>query len=89
METLYKEKIINEIDGLSDKQLEKIYKFIHLLNTELLQPTKSKVKFESLRGIWKGAIINDNDFEEAKRSLFPYDYNKTDDDNLSINTGIL
>ena len=50
-----------------------IVKRIEVIQYELEQLKKLFVKREpkSLRGIWKGANITDEEIEEAKRSLSP------------------
>jgi hypothetical protein len=50
-----------------------IVKRIEMIQYELEQLKKLFVKREpkSLRGIWKGANITDEEIEEAKRSLSP------------------
>jgi hypothetical protein len=74
LQTTFKEKILTEIDGLSESQLYKIYKFIHLLSTELILKTGTKEKRGSLKGIWKSSIIDEALISDAKKSLFPYNY---------------
>ena len=72
METTYKQKILNELDGLSENHLAKVYKFIHLFNSELHLSTTPRNNLKSLQGILKGITIEEQLFDEAKKSLFPF-----------------
>lgn len=72
MAQVYKEKILKDIDEIPVNLLPKFYKIVHLLKTELLTNKKSKGKRYSLKGIWKGADIDENLFKEARQSLFKY-----------------
>jgi hypothetical protein len=71
--TIYKQKIINELEGLSEYRLSKVYKIIHLLNTEILPESKKENNLKSLFGIWRGIKINESMIDEAEKSLFPYE----------------
>jgi len=55
----YKEKISTEIEGLSETEIEKIIKMIHLLKTEFLGEKKkaSMENFRKARGAWKDVDI--------------------------------
>jgi hypothetical protein len=73
MSEFYKEKILKDINDIPIDMLPKFYKIVHLLKTELIN-TKSKSNHRSsLKGIWKGSEIDDQLFEEAKKSVFKYE----------------
>ncbi|MBI2019987.1 hypothetical protein HYS94_01035 [Candidatus Daviesbacteria bacterium] len=59
--------------------LQKEIKVLKKLAKEQEKPAKKKVKknghMKSLYGILKGVKISEKDFQEAKKSLFPYDEN--------------
>ena len=73
MQVDYKKKILQEIYKIPDEKLPNMYKIIHLLAGELTTVTKKKGKRVSLKGIWKGSLIDDSLFSEAKKSLFSYE----------------
>jgi len=72
--TVYREKILKEIKDIPEEILPKLYKIIHLITTEFTTKLEKKGKRGSLKGIWKGSIIDEKLFTEAKKSLFPYEY---------------
>jgi hypothetical protein len=76
MATIYKKKILKEIETIPEKHLKSIYNIIHLFNNELNMATKKNVHAETLAGIWKGKQITDDLIKEAKKSVFPYEVNK-------------
>ncbi|MBI4763388.1 MAG: hypothetical protein HY787_02120 [Deltaproteobacteria bacterium] len=56
----YKEKILEETQGLSETEMEKIIKMIHLIKNEFLVE-KDKARFESFKkakGAWKDVDID-------------------------------
>src|SRR3990172_7383525 len=60
-------------------QAEELRKEAKLLEEALIDEgvlPKDEIRPETLHGLWKGVQIQDEDIEEAKRSLF-----RTDDDN--------
>lgn len=76
MQTNYKEKILQEIEKIPEDKLANMYKIIHLLAAEITSDAKKTGKKVSLKGIWKGSLIDDSMFAEAKKSLFPYEKNR-------------
>jgi hypothetical protein len=68
----YKQKILEEIERVPDEKMSVLYKFVHLLTTELMAQQKSEER-GSLQGIWRGSQIDDELLAEARRSLFPYE----------------
>ena len=74
MSSIYKEKIIEEIETIPEKMMPRFYRIIHLLKTELYKSEGISNK-RSLKGIWKDSELDDRLFEEAKSSLFPYKRN--------------
>jgi len=76
MQTNYKEKILQEIEKIPEDKLANMYKIIHLLAVEITSGAKKTGKKVSLKGIWKGSLIDDSMFAEAKKSLFPYEKNR-------------
>jgi hypothetical protein len=73
VETIYKKKIMAELDGLSEYRLSKVYKFIHLLNTEIMPAARKENNLKSLWGVWKGIEIDESMIKEAENSLFPFE----------------
>lgn len=73
MQTTYKEKILQEIEKIPEDKLANMYRIIHLLAVEITSGAKKTGKRISLKGIWKGSQIDDAIFDEAKKSLFPYE----------------
>ena len=73
MSYVYKEKILKDINDIPVDMLPRFYKIVHLLKTELVHDKKKSGKRCSLRGIWKGVEIDDQLFEDAKRSMFSYE----------------
>jgi hypothetical protein len=74
LQTILKNKILDEIEDLSEAQLYKIYQMIHLLNTKFIKKTDIKEKRGSLKGIWKGSTIDETSISAAKKTMFPYNY---------------
>lgn len=58
---VYKEKISAEIQGLSEAEMEKIIKMIHLVKNEFfVEKNKSRdVGFKKARGAWKDVDVDD------------------------------
>jgi hypothetical protein len=72
MASTYRERIIHEIDSIPDAFLPKVYEMLHLLKTGFV-PLARKKSATPLEGIWNGAVIEEDDFSAARRSLFPYE----------------
>ncbi|MBD3225603.1 MAG: hypothetical protein GF313_12820 [Caldithrix sp.] len=72
MATIYKKKLLKELESIPSEHHKAIYKIIHLFNTELKLSSSKKEK-SSLAGIWKGSAISDNLIKEAEKSLYPYE----------------
>lgn len=68
----YREKLLEEIETVPKEMTPVLYKVVHLLNTELSSKGR-KGKRGSLKGIWKGSVIDDNLFTEARKSVFSYE----------------
>jgi len=70
----YREKLLREIESTPKEMTPILYKVVHLLNNQLSAGSESReVKRGSLRGIWKGSIIDEELFIEARKSLFDYE----------------
>jgi len=72
MPSIYKERLLKEIEGIPEEKVSKLYKIIHILRAELMQTSEKSQVRGSLKGIWKGSQIDESLFVEAKKSLFPY-----------------
>ncbi|HAG51706.1 MAG: hypothetical protein A2X87_06820 [Deltaproteobacteria bacterium GWC2_42_51] len=73
MLSIYKEKILKEIEKIPEDRMPKLYRVIHLLVSELIPETKKIGNRGSLKGVWKDSQIDESLFIEAKKSLFPYE----------------
>jgi len=73
MASTYKEKLIKEIEETPQEIIPKLYEMMHYLRDELMQKAKMSGKRGSLKGIWKGSVVDEKLFSEAKSSLFPYE----------------
>jgi hypothetical protein len=73
MQSTYKEKILKELEEVPREMMPKIYKFIHMLTTEILPKAKETGNRGSLKGIWKGSQVDESLFFDAKKSMFPYE----------------
>jgi hypothetical protein len=73
MASTYKEKLIKEIEETPQEIIPKLYERMHHLRDELMQKAKMSGKRGSLNGIWKGSLLDEKLFSEAKSSLFPYE----------------
>ena len=76
MSSIYRDKIISELDSIPEASLPDVYQMLHLLKTRFLtaeKGKKSKKSGKSLEGIWKGTVFDEDDFAKARRSLFPYE----------------
>ena len=73
MNTVSKEKLHHIIDTIPEEIIPVIYKMISLMKMDYTARIKKTGKKGSLAGIWKGSKIEDNIYNEAKKSLFPYE----------------
>jgi hypothetical protein len=73
MASTYRDRIIHEIESIPDAFLPDVYQMLQLLKTRFLPAETVGKSKESLEGIWKGAVIEEDDFAEARRSLFSYE----------------
>ena len=73
MATTYRDRIINEIDSIPDAFLPDVYQMLHILKTRFLPAVGDKKNRKSLEGIWQGAVIEEEDFAAARRSLFSFE----------------
>lgn len=74
MLSAYKDRILKELKDVPGEMIPKLYRIIHLLTTELMPKSERKRGRGSLKGIWQGSQIDESLFQEAKRSLFPYEH---------------
>ncbi len=74
MDSIYKEKLLREIDEIPDNLVPNFYRILHQIKNELMLKTEKSRNRGSLRGIWKGSQIDEEMFEEAKKTLFPYEF---------------
>jgi len=72
MTTKLKEKIREEIEKIPEESIPSFYRIFQALKKEFARKTKTGNR-GSLRGIWGMNRIDEPLFEEAKRSLFPYE----------------
>ena len=73
MVSIYKKKIFKEIEDIPEDKAPKLYKIIHLFTDEIMTGGKKIKNRGSLKGIWKGSQIDEDLFNDAKKSLFPYE----------------
>ena len=73
MAPTYKEKLLKEIEETPQEIIPKLYEVMHHLRDELMQKANISGKRGSLKGIWKGSLVDEKLFAEGKRSLFPYE----------------
>jgi len=73
MNTVSKEKLHHIIDTIPEEIIPVVYKMINLLKKEYTAKKKKTRKKGSLAGIWEGSKIEDNLYDEAKKSIFPYE----------------
>jgi len=73
MPSTYKEKLIDEIETIPEKMLPRFYRIVSILKTELYESERKTASTNTLKGIWKGSDVDEKLFEEAKKSLFPYE----------------
>lgn len=72
MATIYKQKLIREINSLPDDLMPLFYRIVRTLRSELMNRTELKTKRGSLRGIWGNLEIDETDISAARKSLFSY-----------------
>ena len=68
MKSIYKEKLLKEIETIPEHHLKSVYKIIH----EFKKLSKKTGEKYSLKGIWQGSQVSDELISKAKKSLFPY-----------------
>jgi len=73
MASTYKEKLIKEIEETPQEIIPKLYEMMHHFRIELMQKSQRSGKRGSLKGIWKGSLVDEKLFSDAKNSLFPYE----------------
>jgi hypothetical protein len=73
MASKYKEKLIKEIEETPQEIIPKLYEVMHHLRDELMQKARMPGKRGSLKGIWKGSVVDEKLFSDAKSALFPYE----------------
>ena len=73
MISIYRKKILKEIEDIPEDKIPKLYKIIHIVTSELMNKPKKSENRGSLKGIWKGSNIDEKLFYEAKKSIFPND----------------
>ncbi len=70
----YRERLLREIKAVPQEMTPLLYKIVHLLNTQWSTNSGGRKENRgSLRGIWKGNIIDESLLIEARKSLFPYE----------------
>ncbi len=72
MSQLYKEKILKDLNEIPVDMLPRFYKIVHFLKSELIGTDNKTRSRNSLKGMWKGCQIDEDLFEDAKKSLFNY-----------------
>ncbi|MEW5768398.1 MAG: helix-turn-helix domain-containing protein [bacterium] len=72
----YRNRLLKEVQEMPDEVLPWFYKIVYLLNREFTPSSslRKKEKRGSLKGIWKGARVDEDLLLQAKKSLFPYEY---------------
>ncbi len=73
MLSVYKKKILQDIEKIPEIEYPKLYKLIHIITSGLLSDTNMPEKRGSLKGIWGKIKVDESLFEKAKRSIFPYE----------------
>jgi len=73
MATIYKQKLLGEINAIPENLLPRFFRIIHTLRTELTQQAAEKRTRGSLRGIWGRIDIDEEHISAAKESMFPYE----------------
>lgn len=73
MNSVHKGKLYKLIETMPEDMIPVIYKIINLLKMELAPTIKKTGRRGSLAGIWKGSEIDDALYNEAKKSLYPYE----------------
>jgi hypothetical protein len=68
-----KEKLHKLIETIPDDMMPVVYKMINLLKNEWALSTKKNGQRGSLAGLWENAQIDDALFDEAKKSIYPYE----------------
>jgi hypothetical protein len=72
MATEYREKLLKEIAQVPEESIPNLYRIFHILKVELTRKTKTG-KRGSLRKLWGPKRVDENLFQDAKRSLFPFE----------------
>jgi hypothetical protein len=76
MASLYKQKLLGEINEVPENLLPRFYRIIHTLRKELMNQVTSTPTRGSLKGIWGECAVDESLIAEARESLFPYEYKK-------------
>ncbi len=78
MKSIYKEKLLKEIETIPEHHLKSVYKIVHEFKS-LAKETKGK---KSLKGIWKGKGFEKIDIEQEIKELRKHITNKIEDKNI-------
>ncbi|MBU4491098.1 MAG: hypothetical protein KKD69_01385 [Euryarchaeota archaeon] len=73
MATIYKEKLIDEINKMPDSMLPRFYRIVQTLRSEFMVTSTKEKRRGSLLGIWKDTTIEETLIKKAKKSLFKYE----------------
>ncbi len=73
MDSVHKGELYKLIETMPEDMVPVIYKIISLLRMELIPKIKKTGRRGSLAGIWKGSEIDDKLFNQARKSLYPYE----------------
>ena len=58
MQSTYKEKLIDEIETISEKMLPWFYRIVSVLKKEMYESERKTAKANTLKGIWKGSDVD-------------------------------
>jgi len=75
-ESSYKTHILEEIDDLPEHYLPTVYRMVHLLGNQEKDGDDMNTKTRiSLYGLWKGSVISETSFKEARKAVIRHEVN--------------
>jgi hypothetical protein len=71
--SVYREKLLREIEDMPEDMMPTFYRIFRILKTGWMPKRRKSGHRGSLKGVWRGSQLDDALFREARNSLYPYE----------------